>query len=84
MAKRTSLSISESNEKWIQAQIGSNGFSSRSEVLNDLIRNARETEAIRERLTLAEASAREQGWVTKTPDEMLDGFKESARRDGEI
>lgn len=84
MTKRTSLSISESNEKWIQAQIGSKGFSSRSEVLNDLIRNARKTEAIRERLKLAETSAKEHGWVTKTPDEMLDGFKESARRDGEI
>ena len=84
MAKRTSLSISEPNEKWIRAQIGSKGFSSQSEVLNDLIRNARKTEAIRERLKLAETSARERGWVTKTPDEMLDGFKESARRDGEI
>lgn len=84
MAKRASLLISEPNEKWIQAQIGSKEFSSRSEVLNDLIRQARETEVIRERLKLAETSAKEQGWVTTTPDEMLDGFKESARRDGEL
>lgn len=84
MAKRASLLISEPNEKWIQAQIGSKEFSSRSEVLNGLIRQARETEVIRERLKLAEASVIEHGWVTKTPDEMLDGFKESARRDGEI
>ena len=84
MAKRASLSISEPNEKWIQAQIGSTEFSSRSEVLNDLIRKARKTEAIRERLKLAETSAKEHGWVTRTADEMLDGFKESARRDGEL
>lgn len=84
MAKRASLLISEPNEKWIQAQIGSKEYSSRSEVLNDLIRKARETEAIRERLRLAEASAREHGWVTRTLDEMLDGFKESARRDGKL
>ena len=58
--------------------------SSRSEVLNDRIRKARETKAIRERLKLAEASVEEHGWVTRTPDEMLDGFKESARRDDEI
>ena len=57
---------------------------SRSEVLNDRIRKARETKAIRERLKLAEASVEEHGWVTRTPDEMLDGFKESARRDDEI
>ena len=84
MAKRASLSISKPNEKWIQAQIGSKEFSSRSEVLNDLIRKARKTEAIRERLKLAETSAKEHGWVTRTADEMLDGFKESARRDGEL
>lgn len=63
---------------------GSKEFSSRSEVLNDLTRKARETEAIRERLKLAEASANEHGWVTRTPDEMLDGFKERTRRDGEL
>ena len=84
MAKRTSLNISESNEKWIQTQIVSKQFPSRSEVLNDLIRQARETEAIRERLKLAEASVKEHGWVTKSPDEMLDGFRESARRDGQL
>ena len=84
MAKRANLLISESNEKWIQAQIGSKEFSSRSEVLNDLIRKARKTEAIRERLKLAETSAEERGWVTRTADQMLDGFKESARRNGEL
>jgi len=52
-------------------------------VLNDLTRKARETEAIRERLKSAEASANEHGWVTRTPDEMLDSFKERARRDVE-
>ena len=84
MAKRANLLISESNEKWIQAQIGSKEFSNRSEVLNDLIREARKTEAIRERLKLAETSAEEHGWVKRTADQMLDGFRESARRDGEL
>lgn len=63
---------------------GSKEFSSRGEVLNDLIRNEREAEAIRERLKLAKASVNEHGWVTKTPDEMLDGFKESTRRNGKL
>ena len=84
MSIRADLSISEPNEKWIQAQIDSKTFSSRSEVLNDLIRRARQTEAIRERLKAAELSAEEHGWVTKTPEEMLDGFKEKARRDGQL
>ena len=58
--------------------------SSRSEALNDLNRGTRKIEVIRNRLKLAETSARELGWMTKTPDEMLDGFMESARRDGEL
>ena len=63
---------------------GSKEFSSPSEALNDLMRKARKTEAIRERLKLAEASANEHGLVTRTPDEMLGSFKERARRNGEL
>ena len=84
MAKSASLSISEPNERWIQAQVDGKEFSSRSEVLNDLIRRARVTEAIRKRLKAAERSVEERGWVARTPEELLDGFKETARRDGDI
>ncbi len=38
---RASLSLSIPNEEWIQGQISSGEFSSRSEVVNDLIRRAR-------------------------------------------
>lgn len=48
--------------------------SGRSEMLNDVIRKTRETDAIRKRLKLAETSAKEHGWVTRTADEILDGF----------
>ena len=81
---RASLSISTPNEEWIQAQIASGEFSSRSEVVNDLIRRAREIEAIRARLIAAEQSASERGWVTETSQQMLDGFKEKARQDGKL
>ena len=84
MAVRATLSISEPNAKWIQAQIDSKEFSSRSEVLNDLIRRTREIEAVRDRLKAAEDSVHASGWVTKSPDEMLDSFKEKARADGQL
>ena len=84
MAIRATLSISEPNAKWIQAQIDSKEFSSRSEVLNDLIRRTREIETVRDRLKAAEDSVQESGWVRKTPDEMLQSFKERARRDGQL
>jgi antitoxin ParD1/3/4 len=84
MASRATLSISEPNDRWIQAQIDSKEFSSRSEVINDLIRKAREIEMIRARLIAAELSAEQNGFVAKTPKAILDGFKEKARRDGRL
>ena len=84
MDQGVSLSLSEPNERWIQAQIDGKQFSSRSEVLNDLIRKARAMEAIRTRLKSAERSVEERGWVTGTSEELLGGFKEKARRDGQL
>ncbi|MCG7867277.1 MAG: hypothetical protein B6D70_12255 [gamma proteobacterium symbiont of Stewartia floridana] len=85
---RASLSISTPNESWLQAQIDSGEFASRSEVVNDLIRKAREkdreAEYIRTKLLASEKSLEEHGWVKETPNEMLDGFKERARHDGKI
>ncbi|MCG8027382.1 MAG: CopG family transcriptional regulator [Candidatus Thiodiazotropha taylori] len=85
---RASLSISTPNESWLQAQIDSGEFASRSEIVNDLIRKAREkdreAEYIRTKLLASEKSLEEHGWVKETPNEMLDGFKERARRDGKI
>lgn len=81
---RASLSISTPNEDWIQSQIASGEFSSRSEVVNDLIRRAREIEVIRERLIAAEQSVADRGWVRKTPEQMLSGLKEKAERDGRL
>lgn len=84
MATRASLSITEPNERWIQEQIDSKEFSSRSEVINDLIRGAREVEAIRARLVAAEVALAHRGQIDKTPKEVLDGFKEEAREDGTL
>ena len=84
MTVRASLSISEPNEEWIQAQIDSREFSSRSEVVNDLIRKAREIGTVRAKLLTAELSARKHGWVEETPEAMLDHFKERAQRDGKL
>jgi len=85
---RASLSISTPNESWLQSQIDSGEFASRSEVVNDLIRRAREKEReaefIRTKLIASENSVEEHGWVAGTPNEILDGIKERARRDGKL
>jgi antitoxin ParD1/3/4 len=84
MATRASLSISEPNERWVQAQIDSKEFSSRSEVINDLIRKAREIEDIRQRLIASELSVAEKGWVNASQEAMLNGFRERATKDGKL
>lgn len=84
MTTRASLSLTEPNEQWIQAQIDSKEFTSRSDVVNDLIRKAREIEGIREKLIAAEQSVTTHGWITASPQELLESFKRRAEADGEL
>ena len=85
---RASISLSEPNDAWIQAQIDSKEFASRSDVLNDLIRkaraDARERDYVRAKLMAAEDSVSQHGWVKETPKKMLEGFKDTARKHGKL
>ena len=51
---RQSISFTAPNEAWLKEQVESEEYTSKSEVVNDLIRKARETEYIREKLIQAE------------------------------
>ena len=53
---RQSISLTPPNDAWLKAQVESEEFTSKSEVVNDLIRKAREIEALRARLMMAEQS----------------------------
>jgi len=81
---RASISISPPNDAWIKAQIKSEEFSSRSEVVNDLIRKARkdqnEIEAIRTALIEGEKS----GTSNKTPDDIIDAVIQKRRKNGTL
>lgn len=81
---RASISLSPPNNDWIQSQIDSKEFASRSEVLNDLIRKAREQSREREYITAKLIAAEQSGFVDKTGAEMLKGFKEKARKLGKL
>lgn len=81
---RQSISFTRPNDEWLKAQVDSEEYTSKSEVVNDLIRKAREIERIRDKLIAAEQSVADQGWVTETPEEMLAGFKDKARRNGKL
>ncbi len=81
---RTSISFTPPNDEWIKSQNESEEFSSKSDVINDLIRKARkeqdEIEYIRTKLIKSEKS----GFIDKTRDEILAGFKGRLRDNGEL
>ncbi len=73
---RQSISLTTPNDAWLNAQVGSDKeYTSKSDVVNDLIRKARadqeKMEAIRNKLIEAEQS----GFITPDREEILAGFK---------
>jgi len=81
---RQSISFTTPNDEWLKAQVESEEYTSKSEVINDLIRKARaqesENEWIRQRLIKAEKS----GFTDMTRDEILAQSKQELRRNGEL
>jgi antitoxin ParD1/3/4 len=81
---RQSISFTAPNDEWLNSLVESEEYSSKSEVVNDLIRKARERQAqiekIREKLIKAEQS----GFTNMTMDEILAESQEELRLNGEI
>ncbi len=67
---RASISISTPNDEWIQSQIKSEEFSSRSEVLNDLIRKARKEQDEVEYIRAALIEGEKSGFSRRTPEDV--------------
>ena len=53
---RQSISLTEPNDQWLKNQVDSKEYASKSELVNDLIRQARKQEWIKEKLEKAEKS----------------------------
>ncbi len=68
---RQSISFSKPNDEWLKAQVDSEEYSSKSELVNDLIRQARKQQAqidwIRVKLERSERS----GFTYETKEEIL-------------
>ena len=77
---RQSISFTSPNDKWLKAQVDSEEFTSKSEVVNDLIRKARKIESIREHLIHAEGS----GFTQQGQSEILKEIKDEAKLNGEL
>ncbi|WP_422348629.1 ribbon-helix-helix domain-containing protein [Flagellimonas sp.] len=85
---RQSISLTRPNDDWLKSQVDSEEYSSKSEVVNDLIRRARENQKeiayIRAKLERAEQDMAVNGPTTLTPEQMLKEFKERAKKDGKL
>ncbi|MCP4935106.1 MAG: type II toxin-antitoxin system ParD family antitoxin [bacterium] len=81
---KKSITVTDQQESWIQAQMATGQYATDSELIREALREKEmrtaEIEYIRAKLIRAEQS----GFVDKTPEEMLEGFKEKARQDGKL
>jgi antitoxin ParD1/3/4 len=74
---RQSISLTEPNDEWLKSQVENNEYSSKSELVNDLIRQARNQQKQIDWLRLKLASAEQSGFTTDKKDAIL---KESKKR----
>tara|TARA_R110002111_G_scaffold37603_1_gene72197 strand:+ start:907 stop:1146 length:240 start_codon:yes stop_codon:yes gene_type:complete len=73
--KRQSISFTEPNDEWLKSQIDSNEYTSKTELVNDLIRQARkqqrEIDLIRMKIDKAEKS----GFTSDSRSQILNQSK---------
>lgn len=81
---KKSVSITDKQEDWIQAQVQTGNYATDSELIREALREKQmrmdEIEAIRTKLIAAEAS----GFTTMTAGEILEESKAELRRNGEL
>lgn len=82
--KRQSISLTIPNDDWLKAQVESEEYASKSEVVNDLIRKARakqqEIQFIQAKLVKAEKS----GFTNQTAEEIRSEAIEALRNHGKL
>jgi len=77
---RQSISFTTPNEAWLKEQVESEEYTSKSEVVNDLIRKARENQYIRNKLISAEQG----GFSNLTRDEILAKARDALDSDAKL
>jgi antitoxin ParD1/3/4 len=75
---RQSISLTDPNDAWLMAQVESKEYTSKSDVVNDLIRKARAAEQTVEQIRAKLIEAEQSGFVTPDRSAILAEIK--ARR----
>ena len=74
---RQSISLTEPNDEWLKSQVENNEYSSKSELVNDLIRQARRQQKQIDWIRLKLESAENSGFTSSSKEDIL---KESKKR----
>ena len=81
---RQSISITKPNDIWLNSLIKSEEYSSKSEIVNDLIRRARERNNEKEMIRAKFVKSESSGFITQTAEEIKQEFKQELRDNGEL
>ncbi len=81
---RASISFTAPNDEWMKKQVDSQEYTSRSELVNDLIRKARKQEQESESATIRAAliEGEKSGISDRTPDDIINAVIERKRDNG--
>lgn len=69
--RRQSISFTEPNDEWLKSQIANKEYSSKSELVNDLIRQARNQQKQIDLIRLKLDRAEKSGFTNETKSEIL-------------
>ena len=78
---RQSISLTEPNDNWLKKQVDSKEYTSKSELVNDLIRQARKQEEQLEWLRLKLENAEQSGFTQDSQEEIRKASKEGLNED---
>lgn len=74
---RQSISLTEPNDEWLKDQVKSNEYSSKSELANDLVRQARQQHQQIDLIRMKREKAERNGFTNDTQEEILAQAKSS-------
>lgn len=74
--KRQSISFTDPNDEWLKSQIENNEYSSKSELVNDLIRQARKQQKQIDWIRLKIEKAEKSGFTTDSKKQILKQSKD--------
>ena len=69
--RRQSITFTEPNDEWLKSQIDSKEYSSKSELINDLIRQARQQQKQIDWIRLKLEKAEKSGFTNDTKSQIL-------------